>query len=138
MVEGSYFAQRQAFGKSAFWVSLPFGVLVALVLLINNIRDIIHDRQKGIMTLPILIGQRNGLRLYLGLVIVAYLGILWMSIFGPLDLWSLLVFVSLPLAIRLLKQMWYEIPIDADARTAQLDTAFGLLLVISLIPGGLL
>ncbi len=66
------------------------------------------------------------------------MGILWMSVFGPLDLWSLIVFVSLPLAIRLLKQMRYEIPIDADARTAQLDTAFGVLLVISMIPGGLL
>jgi predicted small integral membrane protein len=99
----------------AFWVSLPFGVLVALVLLINNTRDIGHDRQKGIITIPILIGQRNGFRLYLALVIVAYMGILWMSVFGPLDLWSLIVFVSLPLAIRLLKQVRYEIPVDADA-----------------------
>ncbi|MGD2272915.1 MAG: 1,4-dihydroxy-2-naphthoate octaprenyltransferase [Desulfobacterales bacterium] len=138
MVEGAYFTQRQAFSITAFWVSLPFGVLVALVLLINNTRDMIHDRQKGIITLPILIGHRNGLRLYLCLVILAYLGILWMSIFGPLDPWSLIVFVSLPLAIRLLKQMWYEVPMDADARTAQLDTAFGVLLVISMIPGGLL
>jgi 1,4-dihydroxy-2-naphthoate octaprenyltransferase len=129
MVEGAYFV---------FWVSLPFGVLVALVLLINNTRDIGHDKQKGIITIPILIGQRYGFRLYLVLVIVAYMGILWMSVFGPLDLWSLIVFVSLPLAIRLLKQMRYKIPIDADARTAQLDTAFGVLLVISMIPGGLL
>jgi 1,4-dihydroxy-2-naphthoate octaprenyltransferase len=137
MVEGAYFVQRQAFSMTAFWVSLPFGVLVALVLLINNTRDIPHDRQKGIITLPILIGQRNGLRLYFILVVVAYLGILWMSIYGPLDLWSLIVFLSLPIAIRLLKQMRYEIPIDADARTAQLDTAFGVLLVISMMPGGL-
>ncbi len=138
MVEGAYYVQRQAFSMEAFWVSLPFGVLVALVLLINNTRDIGHDKQKGIITIPILIGQRNGFRLYLTLVIVAYMGILWMSVFGPLDLWSLIVFVSLPLAIRLLKQMRYEIPMDADARTAQLDTAFGVLLVISMIPGGLL
>jgi 1,4-dihydroxy-2-naphthoate octaprenyltransferase len=138
MVQGAYYVQRQAFSLEAFWVSLPFGVLVALVLLINNARDIDHDKQKGIVTIPILIGPRNGFRLYLILVIVAYLGILWMSVFGPLDIWSLIVFVSLPLAIRLLKQMRHEIPVDADARTAQLDTAFGVLLVISLIPGGLL
>ena len=138
MVEGAYFVQRQTFSLEAFWVSLPFGFLVALVLLINNTRDIGHDRQKGIITLPILIGQRNGFRLYLTLVVVAYMGILWMSVFGPLDPWSLMVFISLPLAIRLLRQMRDEIPVDADARTAQLNTAFGVLLVISMIPRGLL
>jgi 1,4-dihydroxy-2-naphthoate octaprenyltransferase len=137
MVEGAYFVQRQDFSLKAFWISLPFGILVALVLLINNTRDISHDKQKGIVTLPILVGRRNGLRLYLILVVMAYLGILWMSIFGPLNLWSLIVLASLPLAVRLLKQMRREIPLDADARTAQLDTAFGVLLVISMIPGGL-
>ena len=59
-----------------------------------------------------------------------------MSIFGPLYLWSLLVLVSLPLALKLLKQMKERIPADADARTAQLDTAFGVLLVISLVLAG--
>jgi 1,4-dihydroxy-2-naphthoate octaprenyltransferase len=137
MVEGSYFVQRQAFSIEAFWVSLPFGILVALVLLINNVRDITHDQQKGIITLPILIGRHNGLRLYMTFVVLAYLGILWMSILGPLDFWSLIVLISLPLSVRLLKQMRREIPVDADARTAQLDTVFGVLLVISLIPGGL-
>ncbi|HHP7233647.1 MAG TPA: 1,4-dihydroxy-2-naphthoate octaprenyltransferase [Desulfobacterales bacterium] len=137
MVEGAYFVQRQRFSLEAFWVSIPFGVLVALVLLINNLRDAQHDRIKGIVTLPILIGQRNGLRLYTLLVALAYLSILWMSIFGPLDFWALIVLLTLPLAWRLMKQMRTEIPMDADARTAQLDTLFGIMLVLSLIPGGL-
>ena len=130
-------SQRQRFSLEAFWVSIPFGVLVALVLLINNLRDAQHDRIKGIVTLPILIGQRNGLRLYTLLVALAYLSILWMSIFGPLDFWALIVLLTLPLAWRLMKQMRTEIPMDADARTAQLDTLFGIMLVLSLIPGGL-
>jgi len=136
MVAGSYFVQRQEFNINAFWISLPFGVLVALVLLANNIRDITHDRDKGILTLAIVLGQQNGILLYASLVIVAYLGIIFMSIFGPLYPWSLIVLVSLPLALRLLKQMKKRIPADADARTAQLDTAFGVLLVISLVLAG--
>jgi 1,4-dihydroxy-2-naphthoate octaprenyltransferase len=44
--------------------------------------------------------------------------------------------LSLPLALRLLRQMMKQIPADADARTAQLDTAFGVLLVISLVLEG--
>jgi 1,4-dihydroxy-2-naphthoate octaprenyltransferase len=136
MVAGAFFVQRQEFNINAFWISLPFGVLVALVLLANNIRDIAHDRDKGILTLAIVLGQNRGILLYTTLVVVAYLGIIFMSLFGPLYLWSLIVLMSLPLAVRLLKQMKARVPADADARTAQLDTAFGVLLVISLVLAG--
>jgi 1,4-dihydroxy-2-naphthoate octaprenyltransferase len=136
MVMGAYFVQRQTFNTDVLWISLPFGVLVALVLLANNIRDVTHDRDKGIQTLPIVIGQRNGLRLYIALMVLAYLGIIGMSLFGPLHLWSLIVLLSLPLAARLLRQMMRQVPIDADAQTAKLDTAFGVLLVISLVLEG--
>ena len=136
MVAGAYFVQRQAFSINAFWISLPFGALVALVLLANNIRDIKHDRDKGILTLAIVLGQRKGLLLYFSLVAVAYLAVVLMSIFGPLYLWSLIVLLSLPLALKLLRLMMKQIPADADARTAQLDTAFGVLLVISLVLEG--
>ena len=136
MVAGSYFVQRQAFSMDAFLISLPFGVLVALVLLANNIRDIIHDRDKGILTLAIVLGRRNGLVLYTTLVVLAYLGIILMSFTGPLYLWSLIVLLSVPLAFRLLNQMMKQVPADADARTAQLDTAFGVLLVVSLVLEG--
>ena len=133
MVEGSYWVQRQHLSMDAFWISLPFGVLVALVLLANNIRDIDHDQKKGIQTLPILMKERNSLWLYTTLIVAAYLSILLMSLLGLLPLWSLLIFISLPLAARLLHKMAVNIPLDADAQTAQLDTAFGVLLVISLV-----
>ena len=138
MVAGSFFVQRQEFSMNALWISLPFGVLVALVLLANNIRDIDHDRAKGILTLAIVLGRHGGILLYATLVVIAYLGIIFMAIFGPLYLWSLIVLASLPLAVRLLRQMKECVPADADARTAQLDTAFGALLVISLVLEGVL
>ncbi len=136
MVISAYFVQRQAFSWNAFWISIPFGALVALVLLANNIRDINHDQNKGILTLAIVLGPQKGLLLYRWLIITAYLAILLMSIFGPLYLWSLIVLLSLPLALRLLRQMLRQVPADADARTAQLDTAFGFLLVLSLVLEG--
>lgn len=133
MVEGAYFVQRQVFSLNALWVSIPFGVLVALVLLANNIRDIGYDRDKGILTIPILIGRRNGVRLFITLIVLSYANILWMALMGPLQLWSLVIFLSLPLAWSLLGQVNKKIPLDADARTARLNTAFGVLLVASLI-----
>ncbi|OGP63151.1 MAG: 1,4-dihydroxy-2-naphthoate octaprenyltransferase [Deltaproteobacteria bacterium RBG_13_49_15] len=137
MVEGAYYVQRQILSAKAFWVSLPFGVLVALVLLANNIRDIEHDRSKRITTLAILLGRRLGLYMYLFLMVMAYFGIFLMALSGTITMWVLVIFLSLPLAVKLLRQMVEAIPADADAQTAKLDTAFGLLLVISLVLKGL-
>lgn len=137
MVEGAYYVQSRTLSSQAFWVSLPFGVLVALVLLANNIRDIEHDRSRGIKTLAILLGRRYGLYTYLLLMILAYAGILLMALSGTLTLWVLIIFITLPIAIKLLHQMVNDVPNDADAQTAKLDTAFGLLLVISLVLKGI-
>ena len=136
MVLGAYFVQRQVFNINAVLVSIPFGVLVALVILANNMRDVAHDQSKGISTIAIVLGQQKVLKLYFLLILAAYLGIVLMSLIGPLYLWSLIVLLSIPLALRLFRIMMKQIPIDADARTAQLDTAFGVLLVLSLILEG--
>jgi 1,4-dihydroxy-2-naphthoate octaprenyltransferase len=133
MVEGAYFVQRQTLSWDAFWISIPFGVLVALVLLANNLRDRADDESRGIKTIPILLGWRKGMHLYAVLIILAYVAVVVMSLFGPLTLWSLIVLLSLPLSIHFLRQMRNNTPDDADAQTAKIDTAFGILLVVSLI-----
>jgi 1,4-dihydroxy-2-naphthoate octaprenyltransferase len=66
-------------------------------------------------------------------MILAYLSTLTITLLGVLTPWGLLVFLSLPLAIKLLRQMETSIPADADAQTAKLDTAFGVLLVAGLV-----
>jgi 1,4-dihydroxy-2-naphthoate octaprenyltransferase len=133
MVTGAYYVQQQAVSADALLISIPFGVLVALVLLANNIRDVGYDRTKGIQTLAIVLGERRGISVYLGLIVAAYLAVVAMAVFGPLSVWSLIVLLSTPLAVKLLRQMAHNIPLDADAQTAKLDTAFGLLLVLSLV-----
>ncbi len=133
MVEGTYFVQRRSFSPEAFWISIPFGVIVALVLLANNLRDISHDKSRHIRTIAIVLGAKKGFYLYAGLVTLAYASILIMVGFGVLSFWSLIVFLSLPLAVKIFRIMVRKIPDDADARTAQLDTAFGILLLLSLI-----
>jgi 1,4-dihydroxy-2-naphthoate octaprenyltransferase len=133
MVTGAYYVQQQTVSADALLISIPFGALVALVLLANNIRDVEYDRSKGIQTLAIVLGERKGIAVYLALIVAAYLAVLVMSVVGPLTAWSLIVLLSTPLALKLLRQMTHNIPLDADAQTAKLDTAFGLLLVLSLV-----
>ena len=137
MVEGAYFVQRQTLSMDAFWVSLPFGVLVALVLLANNIRDAVDDEKRDIKTLPIITGHKRGIWIYVMLVVFAYVSVVLMAFTGPLNPWSLMVLISLPLFFSLLRRMIKNPPIDADEQTAKLNTAFGVLLLISLIIGRL-
>ncbi len=133
MVEGAYFVQQQSFSLQALWISIPFGVIVALVLLANNLRDISHDKTKNIRTLAVFLGVQKGFYLYAALISLAYVSILLMVAFRVLSLWSLGVLLSLPLAVQIFRSMLHRIPVDADAKTAQLDTCFGLLLLVSLI-----
>ena len=52
--------------------------------------------------------------------------------------WVLIILLTVPLAAKLLQEMTHAVPADADARTAKLDTAFGVLLVVSLVLEGLI
>jgi 1,4-dihydroxy-2-naphthoate octaprenyltransferase len=133
MIEGAYAMQRQAFSLKALVVSIPFGVLVSLVLFANNIRDIAYDSRHKIKTIGILLGHHRSYLLFAGLIAIAYLYVLGMMIMEIMSLWGLLIFLSIPSAIRLLKTFREKIPDMADALTAQFDTVFGVLLIIALL-----
>ncbi|MCX8103550.1 MAG: 1,4-dihydroxy-2-naphthoate octaprenyltransferase [Candidatus Bipolaricaulota bacterium] len=133
MIGGTYFVQTSSLSPNAVLISLPFGLLVALVLLANNLRDIDYDGSVGIKTLGTLLGQSKTLLLYQGLIVLAYLAIIALIALKVLSPWGLLVFFSAPLALRLIQTLRQQIPNDADARTAQLDTLFGVCLIIALI-----
>lgn len=133
MFEGAYAVQRQALSLKVFYVSIPFGMLVGLVLLANNIRDIDYDSRQGIKTIGILLGTKRSLHLFIGIILAVYLYMIGMVGAGILSPWGLLVFLSFPKAIQLLRGFMKRIPEAADAITAQLNTFFGLFLIVSLI-----
>jgi len=133
VVSGAYYVQSGQFNPQAIWVSIPVGILVALVLLANNIRDIQFDSRVGIDTMATLLGRRWALRLYQFLLIGAYGATALLILCGMLGLWSFLTLLSLPLALKLLRMLKNKIPDDADARTAQLDGAFGILFIIAIV-----
>jgi 1,4-dihydroxy-2-naphthoate polyprenyltransferase len=133
IVSGAYYVQRSGFSFEAIWISVPIGILVALVLLANNIRDIQFDSQVGIVTLATLLGRRRAVRFYQILLMGVYVATA-LLIFGEfLSRWSLLTFLSFPLALKRVKMFQQGIPPDADARTAQLDGAFGTLFIIAIL-----
>jgi len=133
MFEGAYVVQRQVLSSKVLLVSIPFGVLVALVLLANNIRDIAYDSRQRIKTISILLGTRRAIMLYAALILTAYFYTIIIVIFGVLSPWALIVLLSLPKAVKLLREFIKKVPEAADANTAQLNTIFGILLIVALI-----
>jgi 1,4-dihydroxy-2-naphthoate octaprenyltransferase len=132
MIEGAYAVQRQALSMKALYISIPFGVLVALVLFANNMRDIAYDSRHKVKTVSIMLGSRKSYTLFAGLIVLAYAYVLGMIIMGIMSLWGLLIFLSLPKAVSLLKTFNEKIPDMADALTAQFDTVFGILLILAI------
>jgi 1,4-dihydroxy-2-naphthoate octaprenyltransferase len=136
MIGGAYAVQRGALSPRPLLISIPFGVLVALVLFANNMRDVEYDARRGIRTLSILLGQRRSLHIYLAMIAAAYLALLGMVAGGIVTPWALLVLLSVPKAVSLFRTFAREIPDAADAITAQLDTIFGVCLMAGLFIAG--
>lgn len=133
MVEGAYAVQRQALSGKALLISIPFGVLVAMVVMANNIRDIAYDSRQPIKTISMILGRDRAIRFYAGFICAAYLFVGGMVLARVVSPWALLVFLSLPKAISLVKTFMRQVPDAADANTAQLNTAFGVLFIAALV-----
>jgi 1,4-dihydroxy-2-naphthoate octaprenyltransferase len=138
MVLGAYYVQAHRFSWLPVLYSVPIGLLVDAVLHSNNLRDIANDKVVSIKTVPILIGENRAKFMYYGLVFGAYATTLALIVFAGLTLFSLIVFLSFPLALRAANMVRHKNDLAAgqfaviDAVTAQIHLAFGLLTVIAL------
>jgi 1,4-dihydroxy-2-naphthoate octaprenyltransferase len=130
---GSFIVQRGTFSWSPMAAALPIGILVALVLLANNIRDIGYDGSVGNRTLAVVLGAKGAETVYAVLLWGAY-GLVALGILvGLLPLWSLAVFLTAPAARGLANMFKGAVPDNADPRTAALAFRFALLYMGSLL-----
>jgi 1,4-dihydroxy-2-naphthoate octaprenyltransferase len=132
MVSGAYAVQIQTLSLKPLLISIPFGILVALVLFANNMRDIAFDSRQHVKTLSIIVGLKNSFLIFAGLILAAYIYVFGMIVLGMMSLWGFIIFLSVPKAWSLLKTFRRETPDMADALTAQFDTVFGVLLILAL------
>lgn len=139
MVVGSFFSLTGIFDWNVAIVSLPIGFLVTAILNANNIRDIKHDTEAQVKTLATILGISGAKKEYYFLVFGAYLSVILMVVTGLLHFWTLLIIISLPVALKNIKDISVaevnnpETIAMMDIRTAQLHMQFGLLLTIGLV-----
>ena len=136
---GAYFVQVGEFSwKPALYI-VPLGFLVDAILHSNNIRDLNHDVEVGIKTLAVVIGERMAQKMYYFLIGAAYLVTLVLVVFVDLPKLSLLVFLSIPLAIKVVRKVQGKHEMLAkqfasiDAETAQFHALFAILLILGLV-----
>lgn len=99
----SYYIQRQTVTTSAVLISVPISILVAAILMANNIRDAGGDERKGRRTLAIIFGRDRALIILERMLTTSFLwtaGLVMLNLVTP---WTLLVFVSVPKANRAVK-----------------------------------
>ncbi|CAA9444361.1 MAG: 1,4-dihydroxy-2-naphthoate polyprenyltransferase [uncultured Rubrobacteraceae bacterium] len=140
-VVGTYLALTGEVSLAVLLASLPVGSLVAAIMAINNHRDAASDRGVGVKTLSNVIGFRASRVENLILPVSAYLFVALAALFGLLSMWTLLVFLSLPLALRNLRDIWISGEESVReltylvVRTAQLHLLFGILLSVGITLG---
>lgn len=141
MVIGTYFALTGSYLSSLWITSIPVGCLVLSILEANNHRDIINDSNANIKTVSILIGHKASKVEYILFVSGAYISILLMIIFSLIPIYSFIVILALPLAIKNMRMMIKSKPDKSDeiamldAFSAQHHLIFGVLYSIGITLG---
>ncbi|WP_017756203.1 1,4-dihydroxy-2-naphthoate polyprenyltransferase [Calidifontibacillus oryziterrae] len=135
----SYFIQTATISYNSVLISIPISILVGAILLSNNIRDLDGDKKSGRRTLAILLGREKAILFLAGMFVVSYGWIIILMGIEIVSPWLLLVFASLPKAIKAIRVFKANtLPIKmmpAMVATAQTNTQFGFLVAIGLLLG---
>jgi 1,4-dihydroxy-2-naphthoate octaprenyltransferase len=99
-VLGAYFVQTTAYTIPAVIASIPSGILVHNLLLLNEFPDAEADRKAGRKTLPITMGRARAWMVYSALTLLVYLWIIGGVVARIMPVFCLIALLTLPLAIK--------------------------------------
>jgi 1,4-dihydroxy-2-naphthoate octaprenyltransferase len=136
-VVGTTYVQTLAVEGLALAASVPVGLLIVAILVVNNLRDIDGDAAVGKRTLAVLLGDRATRLFYVGLLVVPFLVIAAIGVVRP---WALLGLLAAPLTVRpartVLRGGRGPALIAALAGTGVLTLATGVLFALGLALSG--
>jgi len=138
MVMGAYYVQARALPFKVFLASIPVGILIALVLFINEFPDYRADKAVNKRTLVVILGRKKAVVLYHGLLALMYAIIAPLVISKALPFACLGVLLTLPLAIKAFvaskenfEKVYELLPVNAS--TIGLHSAIGILLCLGFV-----
>jgi 1,4-dihydroxy-2-naphthoate octaprenyltransferase len=135
MTLGAYFVQAREYDLEPFLVSIPVGILIALVLYVNEVPDRPADAAAGKRTLPVRLPKDVVVNGYAAAVAVAFGLIVVFAVAGWTVRPALIALAAAPLALPVYRALreYYEQPyalMPAMAKNIQLHLATGVLLIV--------
>jgi 1,4-dihydroxy-2-naphthoate octaprenyltransferase len=100
---GLYYVQTGEYTQATIFASIPSGILVHNLLLLNELPDIEADRKAGRRSLPIFIGGAKAAAVYSFLTVMVYLWIIVGVATNLMPAFSLLALLTIPLAIKAIR-----------------------------------
>lgn len=135
----AFYIQTGTVTIDAILLSIPSTLLVAAIMLSNNIRDIVGDAASGRKTLAILAGRPAAVNILLSFFVLAYAWIAGLVVFGMITPWALLVFIGIIKPVKIIRIFKrYTEPLKvmpAMKDTGITNTLFAFLLAIGLLIG---
>lgn len=137
-VAGSYYLQAGRVTPLALAAGAVLGLPAAAVLVVNNYRDLEHDRRAGRRTFAVVFGRPASRGYYALLLLLPFACLPLFALAGGLG-W-LLAFAALPWAVLLVRRFVRSAPGQAFnallADTARFQLAFGVLVSAGLLLAG--
>jgi 1,4-dihydroxy-2-naphthoate octaprenyltransferase len=135
---GAYYVQARGFSLEVFLASIPIGLLMANVLVINEFPDYQADKQVGKNHLVVRLGKKNARWLYLIILISSYLFIILFALLGMISRFTLLSLLTAPLAIKIGMNTWkhyagYKDLFPSNVGTIAAHLSIGILLCIGYV-----
>jgi len=128
MVGGAFYAITGQFSWDPLLASIPIGLLIALVLLANNLRDRSFDAEVGISTMATGTSVDQGMTYFKALTASVYVSTIALVALRIVSPFALLSFASIKTAMQINRQFSEKVPLTSDQQTAQLALQFGVLL----------
>jgi len=103
MIGGTYFVTTGTLPAWVWAASLPYAVLVTTVLFGKHIDKLPADREKGIRTLPVILGDERARWVAQALMVSFFALVLLLVLTGIFGVWTLVVFGAVPRLVRVLR-----------------------------------
>jgi 1,4-dihydroxy-2-naphthoate octaprenyltransferase len=134
MTLGAYFVQAREYDLEPLLASIPVGILIALVLYVNEVPDRPADERAGKRTLPVRLSKDAVVNGYAAAVATAFGLIVVFAVAGWIVRPAIIALAAAPLAVPVYRALtaFYEQPyalMPAMAKNIQLHLATGILLI---------
>ena len=137
-VAGTYYIHAGSVSSAAWWMTIPPGLIITAILVVNNLRDLENDRKARKHTLAVRLGEQGTKIQYILCMVIAYLVLIPAAWLNLIPWAALLAWLSLPLGIKSARVVLTQKgrPLNAAlAGTGQAALLFSILFWVGLIFG---